>query len=170
MQITAGVIEHVKTYNGNRKGGCEAKFTPINRDWGFKHYATEHRAMVNYARQKWGHQFGLAPQVGEFTKFGTKGFELFGYITERAREITKSRFEKDVDQFVYSRKLRYIGYKGWNFDLEFGNVGLNKDNKIVIIDWGWGPEKERNIQETDIGKILNKHGYNIENYIKRYPI
>lgn len=169
MIITSGIIEHVQTYQGKRAGGVDAVFTPINLDWGFKHYYSRNRAMVCYARQKWGHQFGLGPQVGGFVKFGKPGREWYGFITERLRPFsTWKKFDKVfTPAFVSSleKKLGYIGFSSWCFDFSKDNIGFDTKNTIKIIDWGWGAESTPDIHDTDIADILSKHGYNIDNYV-----
>lgn len=168
MMITSGLIEHVQTYQGKRAGGVDAVFTPINLDWGFKHYYSRNRAMVCYARQKWGYQFGLGPQVGQFTKFGKPGREWYGFITERVKPFStwakfQARFEPQEHKI--ENKLLYIGFHGHHFDFNKDNVGFDTKNAIKIIDWGWGAETTSDIHDTDIADILSKHGYNIDNYV-----
>ena len=130
--------------------GCAAHYIQINDSWGFKFYAYEDEARVNYFRQEIsGHLTGLAPKLGSFiirVRVDVKKLgELYscrkifwGFCVEHCNMRTPMYNKEHVEEYNKLVKIYDCAFgedrTTWDTSPN-GNVGYNLSGQLVVIDF-----------------------------------
>jgi hypothetical protein len=149
--------ETVALVNGtpNQEHGVQAKFVPVNEDWGLKYYDSRENRDKNYDRQLSYIPTDAAPQLGDKIDFNLNGEPYYGFFTERVTVAGNLVAEMlglsgpyqnwyDRAQKIYDYINDVAGEEVYELRKQLGhgaddlhpwNWGYTKDGRAVAIDF-----------------------------------
>ena len=154
------------------KGGCCAKFVPINEDWGFKYYFGKNVRDQNYYMQE---QSEYGPALGDKLEFHLNGKMVYGFITENVNVCGEAFDKQWYKNNPHLKKgeiwSQYEHARYWSELLDFyenqepwasANSELNNEEWNDRHAWNWGITKSGRTVMIDFSAEHYKFGIDEE--------
>lgn len=161
--------------------GSDAKFLPIDDDWGFKFFRSERMRDANYDRQE---RFAdIAPKLGDKIEFKLNNETVYGFVTERVAicgdEIDKQWIKENPEHLIADKsdwnlevRENYYELMDYFLDNEPWFSATSKINEIIeeyeenkgiyltdIHKWNWGITKDGRVVITDFSRFTDDNGF-----------
>jgi hypothetical protein len=135
--------------------GVDCIFVPINEKWALKMFSSDYVRDKSHRLQKELSEHNLAPKVGGQINLDRDGsnYYCYGFVTEIVETVLSHEYivgldkgqedwglfretKEEMKDQVAELKDEYesLGYSP--YDLHPGNLGYNKDGRLICIDFG----------------------------------